>query len=677
MTEFNGISQSSQGNNNQIIAQNSGIAIAKVEHLTQHLHISPQKIRTLDRVWEIWSQDTNPPFSPDLVIGGREKERERVISWLRGSPDVLTLQGESQKEVTAFLAAVVQGLEEEERSKVLGRAFVIDCETSWQHLIELHEPLILIVEVGNPEGIRTAVKNGHHVFVPSNRVGSDLQNLLPRIVHSAAAEALQSMGFNRNQAHRYATLARRSLSALRRELKAIQHPAWAKPIEARVLLAPLLISAWSDSCEGDRKVLEQLSDRSYQEIQTHLVRWAKESDAPIRKVGDVWTIASPEDAWRLIAGYLTDDDLKRFEDVAVEVSSELNPALELPPEERMWAGFYGKVLSRSNWLREGILEMLALMATLSPKISFSANRSGEDVANRVVWRLMEHAKGNQTLWASLSDKLSLLAEAAPEILIEAIERDLAGENPLLINLFQDKHPRSALFSSSPHTGLLWALERLALHPDYLNRSALSLARLTRLDPGGSLGNRPESSLQTIFIWWLYFHPHANAYLPNCLQIIDIIYKREPDIAWDLSMSLLFHQNMFLMERQTKWRDWVTETDSTFTIEDSIDASDAILEKLISHAATNIARWCSLINKARFVTANQKDAIVEALKILNPQQFSFEERVNLSNRLRSGLCRTKIFNDSKQSWHSLSQKILSIPIANFSSMLWSGMKILRI
>jgi hypothetical protein len=648
MSDPMSISQSSFGDGSQNIALNHGVAIAKVEHLTQHLHISPKKVRTLDRFWEIWSKDTDPPLSPDLVIGGREKDRERAIEWLRGSPELLTLQGESQKEVSAFLAAVVQGLEPEERTKVLARAVVVDCATSWQQLIDSPDPLIIVVELGEPEGIRTAVRNGHHVFVPSDRVGSDLKNLLPRIVHSAAEEALQSMGFNRNQAHRYATLARRSLSALRRELKAIQHPTWAKPSEARVLLAPLLISAWSDSCQGDREILERLSGLTYADIQAHLVCLANEPDAPVRRIGDVWTIASPEDAWRLIARYLTDDDLKRFEEVAVDVSSELDPKFELPQEKRFAAAIYGKVLSRSNWLREGILEMLALMATLSPDISFHANRSGEDVANRVVWRLMEQAKDNSTLWASLSDKLTLLAEAAPERLLDAIEAGLSGKHPVLVKLFQDKGSRSDLFSSSPHTGLLWALEQLALHPDYLSRSVLSLARLTRLDPGGNLGNRPKSSLETIFTWWLYFHPQAKVYLPNCLQIIDTIYKREPDIAWDLSMSLLFHQNMFLMKRQTKWRDWVTETDSTFIIEDLMDASDAILEKLISHAGVNIARWCCLIDKARSMTVNQKDVMVDTLEILQSQQFSFEERVSISDCLRHEIFNYRKFFDSQWS-----------------------------
>ena len=167
----------------------------------------------------------------------------------------------------------------------------------------------------------------------------------------------------------------------------------------------------------------------------------------------------------------------------------------------------------------------------------------------------------------------------------------------------------------------------------LNRSVLLLARLTRLDPGGNWGNRPKSSLETIFIWWLYFHPNAKTSLPGFLQIIDTLYQREPAIAWNLLMNLLFDPHMSLMERTTRWRDWVTEASSTFIIQDLMDASDAILEKLISNAGANIARWCSLINKARFMTVNQKDVMVGALEILQSQQFSLVEQVQISDCLR--------------------------------------------
>ncbi len=152
-------------------------------------------------------------------------------------------------------------------------------------------------------------------------------------------------------------------------------------------------------------------------------------------------------------------------------------------------------------------------------------------------------------------------------------------------------------------------------------------------------------MKTIFLWWLYFHPNANASLSDCLQVIDTLYQREPEIAWNLLMNLLFHPHMSLMERKTRWRDWVTETSSTFIIQDLMDASDAILGKLISHAGVDIARWCSLIDKARSMNVNQKDSIVDALEILQSHEFSFEERVSISDCLRHEIFDYRKFFDS--------------------------------
>ena len=49
--------------------------------------------------------------------------------------------------------------------------------------------------------------------------------------------------------------------------------------------------------------------------------------------------------------------------------------------------------------------------------------------------------------------------------------------------------------------LLRSLEMLARSPDYLMRSALLLAHLDEVDPGGSWGNRPFASLRRIFVSW--------------------------------------------------------------------------------------------------------------------------------------------------------------------------------
>jgi hypothetical protein len=511
--------------------QETELSIQKSAH-AKGWHVS------LSDFWSNWSQETIPAVSLGLVIGGREEVKKQLQDWLSGSPNAFTLQADSPDESIAFLAAVVQTLDEPARSTFLSRSFVVDSTAGWQHITTSSEPSILIARLSQPEGIGRAIQNGHHVFVPVGRTGDKNTVCLPRIVRDAAEQALKEMGLSDNRSRRLATLARRNLNALRRTLAIAPdtlRPAWAHPEVARQLLAPLLVGVWQDSYNGDREILARLSGLPYEQLQPIFVRWANESDPPLRRVGDTWMVAAQENTWWLIAHYLTDDDLNRFQESAIEVLSELDPAFELPRDQRYTASIYGKVLTHSGQLRNGIAETLALMATLSSEVIFMANKNGDEVVRGVIQRLLDQAKENGTLWASLAYQLPLLAEAAPQSFLDAVDTGLNGEDPVLITLFQDKEP-NGFMSSSPHTGLLWALETLAWNSDHLGQAALSLARLTRLDPGGSLANRPSSSLRTIFMC------NTTAPLERRLRVLDLIRKQEPEVAAQLLLALLptFH-----------------------------------------------------------------------------------------------------------------------------------------
>lgn len=643
----NSIFQSIFGDRNQTIGSMSGgTAIANIETLIQNFNLSPQEVLALQLFWKNWSEDTKPALTPSLVIGGRYEKQDRILEWLKGVPSSLTLQGDSPEEAIAFLAAVIQDLEKEERDKILPRAVIVDGATSWQNIITSDEPLVLIARLKERDGIGTAIRQGHHVFIPSERVSSGKDNLLPRIVRDAAEQALKDMGFNREKARRYATLARRSLQALRRKLaiaSAIQQPAWAKPENARILLAPLLVSAWNGNSAGDRDVLSKLANMPYENLQNHLVRWVNESDPPLRRVGDIWTIAAQEDAWLLLARYLTDDDLKRFEDAVLEVLSEIDPALELPSEQRFAASVFGKVSSYSGYLVKGICEMLALMATMSSNIAFNTNPTGQDVANQIIGQLMEKANNNVDLWASLSYQLLLLAEAAPGIVLDAIDIGLTGENPILLSLFEDKTANGFSSTSSPHVGLLWALETLAWNPEYLCQAALNLARLTRLDPGGTLGNRPAQSLKKIFVCWC---PNTTDSLGNCLNVLDTIRSQEPEVSWNLMISLLpkVHDS-FMPNHGTKWRDWTPDSRAPINEQEYLKTTNEILKKLTIDAERNIARLCSLIISIKGLTLTQLEILISHLETLDPKDFSTEDRIRLCDRLREEIVSHRQYHDA--------------------------------
>src|SRR4029077_20529208 len=96
-------------------------------------------------------------------------------------------------------------------------------------------------------------------------------------------------------------------------------------------------------------------------------------------------------------------------------------------------------------------------------------------------------------WASLSYQLPLLAEAGPEAFLNAVERHLKQGETALTKLFEETG--NALFTSKPHTGVLWALEVLAWHRAYISRVSLILSHLNEMLPNGKSGNNPARTLQ--------------------------------------------------------------------------------------------------------------------------------------------------------------------------------------
>jgi hypothetical protein len=176
----------------------------------------------------------------------------------------------------------------------------------------------------------------------------------------------------------------------------------------------------------------------------------------------------------------------------------MDPSLDHPDDQRLYAEMYGKKLQHSGWLRDGLARTLRLIALQHTPLGLTNTGIPPDV---FVNNLISHLPGLATDYhriASLSGELPILMEAAPRPLLAALGQMLEGDGKAVVPIFQDKDP---FFCRSPHTGLLWALEALAWDPQYLGDAAIILARLARIDPGGKLTNRPLNSLRGIFLPW--------------------------------------------------------------------------------------------------------------------------------------------------------------------------------
>jgi hypothetical protein len=607
--------------------------------------LQPYGMRSGEIWWDTWARQTEPSIPPSLLVAGRQSCVEAVKGRM-GLPGITTIDGPSLDETCAFIAAVA--VDEAGAGQLLARLAVVNELSTWRSLLDSKQPLILVPL--DPEFAREVPRESPHtVLVPvTDTAVADV--VLPSLDAGGVTAALMAVGMSDEKAGAAGRLARQSLTALRRNLAtnmALHRPLWAVPPVPRHVRAAMLAGAWSDQREGDQSILAELSGEAYEAFGEHAAALADHADPFILRVGPHWHLVAPVDAWLLLAERVTEDDVRRLEAAVRVVIGEIDPALDLPPDARWWkASLVGKVRSYSAELRRGLARCLALLGVHGSVIAMSGGISGEVWANHVVRDVLHAANQDPTgdAWASLSELLPLLAEAGPDAFIDAVTTGLTGDDPVLAKLFTDRDNDPIFGASSPHTGLLWALETVAWSPEHFGAAVDLLARLHAVDPGGRLSNRPLASIEAIFCPW---SPENSASPERRLKVADGLRKRHNVVAWKLLISMLpeFHGTHF-PTHGPDYRDWKPPASPVTNVE-YFSFISAVVERCIDEAGGDGDRWKSLIDRYSDLPPNDRDKVVDALEsVVQAERLAEADRDVVWGALREVVSRHREYPDAK-------------------------------
>ena len=547
----------------------------------------------LDEWWENWSTVANPRISAELVSAGRQDQAERLSQWSRTEPSHYYVQGETQDEAIAFLAAYAHANETQLGSAILARAVVVDNANAWRSLEGHSSPLVLVRDFsGGNVSPQVAVGRGHHVLTPlgEHHEPSGTGVTLPRLGREETLEDLAKMGLSEARARALARSTARRLPIIRRRLvdeAGGPIPEWATSSTPHSLVALVLVGQWNGDHEGDKAIVAEIVGQPYEEVERDLTGLMSVPDSPLTKVGNRWRLTSHEEAWHLLAPRLTSSDVERFAWVATSVFRAVSPEFELPAKERYMANVYGKVLPHSGTLREGIARSLALMGTHADRVRNAEVASF--VPASVVSHVLAEGKGWQT-WATLSGTLNQLAEAAPEALLDAVERALNADPIPFEDLFAAEG--DGLFGGTPHTGLLWALELLAWSGDYFARVAKILARLAEIDPGGQVANRPAASLRDLFLPWIRFSEASDEHR---LETLKMLLDSVPDEGWRLLVEAYPSNGGVTVRQPPSWRPWAQDGSPRPTVGEYHTFVSQMTKMLLSGVRTEADRWADLVH----------------------------------------------------------------------------------
>lgn len=415
-----------------------------------------------------------------------------------------------------------------------------------------------------------------------------------------------------------------------------QHP------DATYLALATLVGAWNEKNKYDIEVVSQM-------LGIHYDTWLQKAreilhltNSPLSLKNGIWKVSNRGELWESLGARILDQDLETFKSIAVNVLKEIDPAFELPPEERYAASIHGKVLKYSRVLRQGIAEGLAILGNQPEACNNCFFNKPEGTVILAVRDIL--AEADWVTWGSLNDLLPILAEAAPDEFLRAVENALRMPTCPFDQLF--KQEGRGIFGRNYLTGLLWALEGLAWDDQYLVRVCVIFGELASRDPGGQWANRPINSLSTILLPWL---PQTLASVEKRKVAVETLLKECPVIAWELIIQLLPGQLQSSSGTyKPKWRKVIIPEDweKGVTREEYRQQVLFYTELAVKAAGNNISRLSELIDHFASLPKPTFEQLIEVLSSQSIIELPEDQRLMLWDHLRKIINKHKRFSDAK-------------------------------
>ena len=481
--------------------------------------------RSTNEFWHEYSKRYRPELTEDVALCARAAQAEQILAHLLGKPGSLVFIADGPDEVTAVAVAAIRQAPADTRKFLEARTLIVDTEDAGRRLSTPDRYGFVVSPAANKLSGPLA---GYGPTV--SRLGVDARGQkharLARPSTREMAKALCTTGLLEEEARLLATKSGRSLTILERHAPAaaFEPPVWASA--GSKLLPALLAGGWDSRHTGDTSILAFLGGSDYDKVEIELRQFLNCDDSPLDREAGIWKLRAPVDAFVNLSNFLGAEHLNLLAEVAIKVFSGN------PETDSAEFSFGTPQKPYSPELRDGLATTLLMLSVLHEEVALDVGQDPTKFVEELIGGL-PGLRDDYRIILSLEAQLPILMEAAPDPLLEALEKILEGDSTEFAPIFIEAPVFGTSHSRLPY--LLWALEILAWDPCYLSRVSLVLARLAEVDPGGQLSNRPIASLRSIFLAW---NPGTNASLEMQLSVIDMIVVVFPEVGWRLLVELL-------------------------------------------------------------------------------------------------------------------------------------------
>ncbi|MET9226002.1 hypothetical protein [Lentzea sp. NPDC003310] len=576
---------------------------------------------------ELWLPSTHIPLSAEVVLAGREAAASELVDSLIPGRAVTVGGGLRIDDLRAFVSAALQSSTDGRAESLRAQTLFVDSIESLAQLMRQNQPLVLVVP--HPSWLSNVAVRSPHVVIMAALPGQIGAPEVPAVDSEAVTRQLTAAGAPDQRAYSWGLLARRSLLALRRALalNPVQlTPDWAQApgMTQRRLL---LLGGWEGTNVDDRTVVAQTVGLTYGNVQEIATDLAVASDVPfLGRFREQWHVLTPEDAWALLRTHITLDDLRALRTASLDVFGSEHGA------------------KFSSTLRIGLAQTLALLGALGDDVRLTGGNTGREFSRSIVNELLSKANEDNSYrhWASLSDVLPLLAEAAPDEFIDALRQGLVDDEPLHRLMFQDAPGGVGFTPPSPHNHFLWALQTIAWAEDHFPDVIDLLARLAAIDPGGQWSTRPDTALADMMSSW---HPCTAVSEQTHRNGLRQLMRAHPTVTRRLLLALIpTGHEIQTPAAKPQFRDWVRPIHMTYA--DIRRAIEFVTDMLFDDLDDDIDRHLELLTKLEALLPQHRQSFVDKLAALGVVVTDDGDRARVADAVRAKVAHHREYADTQ-------------------------------
>lgn len=585
-----------------------------------------KKIYTIDDIEKKLKESTEPSIGLDFFQIDDDEFKE---TFKRALSKNIYVVGKSREETLYCV------LNELKNKTELNKIIIVGNEETWEYLREKISDTILIPNFYVGEII--AIKNNINIFIygEDEHCTKEGRIELKRRTRSTIINKLKEAGLDSQVAYDYVEKTNGLFVPLKRKLFNGQYnisPSWYSEKSSSFVVA-LLFGKWTE-CEGDKSVIEELSEKPYDEFMQDLLPFIKGGEPFIIEIigrgNKSYQLANIEVSWEYLDDRIQKPIWDKFIALSYKVITKIDPIFYKPFEEHYMASFFEEKPENSNVLKEGMIRSLIFRGIYREiEYQYEIDKIVKDILATI-----------DTLerWGYFAQFFTELCEASPKSVIERLEDEIIHPTGL-IELF-NANSNDTFMGRNYYTHILWAIEQLLLYKEYTVRAVKWLFIINDIDIKYSISNSPRSTLHEIFCTWYNKYPLTVKEKITLAEYSIKKYKK----TWDLIFNELpgKHGSIISSGSKPKYRKY-DEIDDASNLS-MVELNNTYAKLCINHIYGDIDKWLNMIGEfSVFPIDMLEDLFIKLESDLSIMNDSNKRKIK--DKLRSEIYRHRFFSTS--------------------------------